>query len=135
MREVPDSCQVPDQLTNVTGSFGQTQSELTLPGLGGGLSFERTYNSPDTRTDGPLGAGWSHGYETRVQALPGTTGAVNLIRPTGRFTTFSNKQADETQGWLSRRARRRQALLARDQGRRTSSKWQPVSLLWRSNDG
>lgn len=94
MRDVPDSCQVSDQLTNVTGSFGQTQSELTLPGLGGGLSFTRSYNSPDTRTDGPLGAGWSHGYETRTQALPGTPGAVSLIRPSGRFTTFTGRQAD-----------------------------------------
>ena len=94
MREVPESCQVPSELTNVTGSFGATQSELTLPSLGGGLSFTRSYNSPDARTDGPLGAGWSHGYESRTQALAGSAGAINLIRPSGRHTTFTGKQAD-----------------------------------------
>jgi len=94
LRDVPDSCQVPDQLTNATGSFGPTQSELTLPGLGGGLSFTRSYNSPDKRTDGPLGSGWSHGYESRIQSMPGTPGAVNLIRPNGRYSTFTDRQAD-----------------------------------------
>ena len=94
MRDVPESCQVPNQLTNVTGSFGATQSELTLPTLGGGLSFTRSYNSPDARTDGPLGSGWSHGYEARTQQLSGSPGAVNLIRPSGRHTTFTGKQPD-----------------------------------------
>ncbi len=81
MREVPESCQVSNEVTNVTGSLGASQSELTLPMLGGGLSSTRSYNSPDARLDGPLGCGWSHGYESRTQALPGTAGAVNLIRP------------------------------------------------------
>lgn len=91
MREVPNACQVPDQLTNITGSFGQTMSELTLPGLGGGLSFTRSYNSPDTRTDGPLGPGWSHAYDTRLK--PGAAGASQLVRPSGRNTSFA-PQAD-----------------------------------------
>ncbi|NIS32300.1 MAG: hypothetical protein GWO04_21120, partial [Actinobacteria bacterium] len=59
------------------GHLVVSRQDFTYPGRGVPLSFQRTYSSSGTSEPGPLGAGWSHNYRSRIVVTP--CGEVILI--------------------------------------------------------
>ena len=53
-----------------TGNFWHTFTDLTVPGRGPALDFNRTYNSQDAGTDGPFGPGWTSSYTMSLTGEP-----------------------------------------------------------------
>lgn len=59
----PSSCQQIGHPVNcATGEMWHRALDLSVPGRGLGLWFVRTYSSTLAGHDGPLGFGWTHGY-------------------------------------------------------------------------
>ncbi|WP_046494589.1 RHS repeat-associated core domain-containing protein [Streptomyces odonnellii] len=54
-----------DPVNTATGTLTENFTDLSLAGPGSALSWERTYNSLDP-IDGPLGQGWTFGYNAAV---------------------------------------------------------------------
>lgn len=48
------------------GHLALSREDFRIPGRGAGLEFQRTYSSNASDDIGPLGAAWSHNYESRV---------------------------------------------------------------------
>ena len=61
--EKPVSCDGGNDPVNcVTGDFWHTVTDLTIPGRGPNISFQRTYNSLLAVQNGPVGFGWTDSY-------------------------------------------------------------------------
>jgi YD repeat-containing protein len=74
-----------------TGDTFIAQSDLSIPGLGGGLSLSRTWHSlfPFTEsvpTSGMFGGNWRSTYEESIFVSPG--GLVKYVRGTGGIWTL-----------------------------------------------
>jgi YD repeat-containing protein len=74
-----------------TGDVFVTQSDLSIPGLGGGLSLSRTWHSqfPFTEavpTSGMFGGNWRSTYEESIFVSSG--GLVKYVRGTGSIWTL-----------------------------------------------
>lgn len=81
------------QPVNVSsGNMYMTHTDYSLPGEGGGLRVERTYNSQSKRS-GLFGYGWTSDYDEGL----GVYGAmlVRLNLPSGRSVYFGRKTAAE----------------------------------------
>ena len=61
-----------DPVNTGTGNYVHDHVDLALPGPGMGFEFKRTYNSLNP-ADGPLGFGWNHSYNVRVQEFDSNT--------------------------------------------------------------
>jgi RHS repeat-associated protein len=70
-----------DPVNCVTGDFFETYRDLAIPGLNGGLSLSRTYNSQAAAggSHGPFGYGWSS-----------TFGQTLALDPSGEAATVTN---------------------------------------------
>jgi RHS repeat-associated protein len=70
-----------DPVNCVTGDFFESYRDLTIPGLNGGLSLSRTYNSQAaaTGTHGPFGYGWSSTFSQTLS-----------LDPSGQAATVTN---------------------------------------------
>lgn len=68
-----------------TGNTDITQSDIRLPGLGGGLTLTRTWNS-QTPGAGIFGLGWSSTLEERVYV--GSDGLIKDARGDGSIFSF-----------------------------------------------
>src|ERR1700731_3080176 len=75
-----------------TGNTYITQSDLSIPGLGGGLSLPRTWNSllPARQNSYPFmfGTGWRSNYEERLIFVSGD-GYVKYLRADGSVWSFA----------------------------------------------
>jgi YD repeat-containing protein len=75
-----------------TGNTYITQSDLSIPGLGGGLSLSRTWNSllPARQNSYPFmfGTGWRSTYEERLIFVSGD-GYVKYLRADGSVWSFA----------------------------------------------
>lgn len=67
----------------ITGNYTTTNVDARLEVTGPPLVMARTYNSLDTRTNGPLGPGWSTPWDFTVTPEPGTD-TVLVTYPDGR---------------------------------------------------
>ncbi len=76
------------------GHLSLSREDLSYPGRGPALSFQRTYSSNAGSEPGPLGPGWSHNYESRVVVTP--CGDVIVIGGEGSGMRF----VDDGQGGL-----------------------------------
>ena len=69
-----DSGVIGDPVNTATGNYFYQRRDLEIPGIGMPFRFERTYNSrkaADTNETGfPLGFGWSHNLDVRLQENP-----------------------------------------------------------------
>lgn len=81
-----------DPVNTSTGNATYSVTDLSLPGKGLGIAFTRTYNSQDGATNGPLGYGWNHSYQTRLLVLS-SSDPVTLVYPDGHRAVFQ-KQTD-----------------------------------------
>ncbi|MEJ2046913.1 MAG: DUF6531 domain-containing protein, partial [Dehalococcoidia bacterium] len=59
--------------------------------VSGNFSFTRSYNSQATY-DGPLGYGWTHKYNLKLEVLDGTT--LRIMKGDGGYTDFKKASAD-----------------------------------------
>ncbi|RJQ56351.1 MAG: RHS repeat protein, partial [Actinobacteria bacterium] len=75
-----------EPINTSTGNFYTQHSDLSFPGKGPAMSFERTYNSQDTTPAGRIGPGWTHSFETSVDFISGDRAIVTY--PDGRQVRF-----------------------------------------------
>jgi YD repeat-containing protein len=68
-----------------TGNKYVREDDFSVASLGGNLSFSRAYNSQSTY-DGPLGYGWTHSYNVKLDVLDETT--LRIMKRDGRCTIF-----------------------------------------------
>jgi YD repeat-containing protein len=85
------TCSNPITLT--TGNTFIVQNDLSLPGLGGGLSLKRTWNSmwPPSQLSsqiGIFGPNWRSTYEDRV--FNGSDGNIKYSRADGSYWSFTS---------------------------------------------
>jgi RHS repeat-associated protein len=81
------TCSVGQPVNCATGEFWHTFSDLTIPGRGAPLDFNRTYTSRNAAVDGPLGFGWTHSYNMSL-AVDGA-GNVTIRQENGATVTFA----------------------------------------------
>jgi RHS repeat-associated protein len=65
-----------------TGNFTINKTDLSLPGLGRSLTATRSYNSIESAVNGPLGYGWSAGYQDSL-TIDSAQGYVTLTEGNG----------------------------------------------------
>lgn len=78
---------VADPVSTVSGSLMEHVVDVTVGGTGVPMVFSRTYNGGDG-VDGPLGVGWTHGYNASVSEDVGS-GRVVVRDPTGAHLGYS----------------------------------------------
>ncbi|MBA3877338.1 MAG: hypothetical protein C0498_10435, partial [Anaerolinea sp.] len=76
-----------DPVQTFSGAFTYSFTDVAIPGRGPTPSFTRSYNSADTRT-GPLGPGWTHGYNARLRNPGDGSGDLLFVRPDGNTDRF-----------------------------------------------
>jgi RHS repeat-associated protein len=92
-----------------TGNVFLDQTDVVLSGLRGDVAFRRAYNHKNERS-GPLGVGWSHSFEKRVEEI--ATYVLKVWKPNGVAQYFSDPDRDGVftvygnpdggRSWLSR---------------------------------
>jgi RHS repeat-associated protein len=77
-----------DPVNTGTGSFIETQADLSLPGRAP-VTWSRTYSSDRNDQDSPLGYGWTGPFTSHI--VPGATGTdpVHVVQETGAEVTFT----------------------------------------------
>ena len=75
-----------DPVNTATGNYIYQRTDLEIPGKGTPLVFERNYNSQDD-TDGPLGFGWNHSYNSVLTVNADST--VTIRWGDGRTETWT----------------------------------------------
>ncbi|WLD94477.1 DUF6531 domain-containing protein [Alkalihalobacillus sp. AL-G] len=81
---------VADPVDIATGAYTYSHKDINIPTRGGiPLSFERYYNSTN-RTDGPLGIGWGHTYDSNITTR--TDGSVDVHYPDGKTVYFEKTE-------------------------------------------
>jgi hypothetical protein len=80
-----------DPINCITGNFHENYTDLSVPGLNGGLTFTRTYNSQAAANGmhGPLGYGWSFEYGESLKLDPSGQSAT-VTNADGSTVTFTN---------------------------------------------
>ncbi|MCL4370644.1 MAG: DUF6531 domain-containing protein, partial [Chloroflexi bacterium] len=74
-------------VNTASGSYTYSHTDVAIPGRGPAITFERAYNSNDTRVS-PLGPGWTHSYNTHL-ANPGDgSDSLILVGPKGGADLF-----------------------------------------------
>jgi RHS repeat-associated protein len=77
------------------GNLTETAQDVSVPGRGIPLQFNRTYNSLKAGADGPLGYGWlSNVFMSLSQ--PGGTGPVTITQETGAQAVFDQNGSTYT---------------------------------------
>jgi YD repeat-containing protein len=82
----PNSCTAGHPINLSSGNTFITESDLSIPGLGGGLSVSRTWNSLSSGIVGWFGLGWRSTYEESVYL--GSDGFIKYSRGDGAIWTF-----------------------------------------------
>ena len=95
---------VGDPVDSATGYFGDSYTDLSVPGRGVALDFSRTYasgladpNGPDgsLAANGPLGYGWTDSYNLSATTDP-STGNVTIHQEDGSQVTFTDSSGTYT---------------------------------------
>jgi|GEM_PF-959907 len=81
-----------DPVDTSTGNFRYRHTDVAIPGRGGGVAFNRSYNSDDT-TSGPLGPGWAFGYNAHVVDQSST---ISVVEGNGRVETYTQNGSSYT---------------------------------------
>ncbi len=86
-----------DPVNCVTGNFSETRTDLSVPGLNGGLDFSRTYNSLAALegTESALGRGWTYEYGESLELDPSET-AATITNADGSRVTFTEEEGEWT---------------------------------------
>ena len=80
-----------DPVDTESGDFSQSATDLSVPGVGPGLDFTRTYDAQEARlqtvsgTPGPLGYGWTDDWATSLTLSRPVAGDIYTVSPTGVY--------------------------------------------------
>ncbi len=77
-----------DPVNTADGNFFDSYSDISVPGRGVPLAFERTYNSLNAAQDGQLGYGWSFSYGMTVKE-DAASGKVTVAQENGSEVVFA----------------------------------------------
>ncbi|MBV8719819.1 MAG: hypothetical protein JOZ65_32500 [Chloroflexi bacterium] len=93
---LPGSANSTDPVNTLTGNFGYSHTDLTIPGRGPSPTFVRSYNSTDTRGPitganwvSPLGPGWTNNYAVHLASPGDGTSDKLLVGPQGRTDRYT----------------------------------------------
>jgi hypothetical protein len=75
-------------VSTYSGSFSENAQDFSISTKGLPLKFERSYNSAASSETGPLGSGWSHNYEMKLEI--GLGGNVTFVTGRGSAMRFYN---------------------------------------------
>jgi RHS repeat-associated protein len=84
-------CHRGDPVNCVTGNLAENQTDLQVPGLNGGLTLTRSYNSQaavSASTAGSFGFGWTFSFGASLSVNAGTK-AVTVTNANGGTVTFT----------------------------------------------
>ena len=84
-------CNRGDPVDCVTGNLSESQTDLEVPGLNGGLTLTRTYNSQaaaSASAPGPFGYGWTFNFGESL-SVNSETKAVTVTNANGATATFT----------------------------------------------
>lgn len=91
-----------DPVNSATGEFTENETDLTVPGPGPALTLTRSYGSQASTSatntalpNGPLGYGWTDGFNMTVSADPTSSGVEDVYQENGSVVQFQH-QADGT---------------------------------------
>lgn len=91
----PKTCPAPLGTKNPinlgTGNKYFQEDDFVFNTVSGNFSFTRSYNSQAT-FDGPLGYGWTHTYNLKLEVLDGIT--LRIMKGDGGYTDFKKASAD-----------------------------------------
>ena len=96
----PGACDACDGSVNpAAGDYYQSDTDVSVPGYGGGLSLTRTYDalsaqaeaSASSPSPGPFGYGWTDSYSTHLEPAGGATS----LSPTSSVTFVDSSGAME----------------------------------------
>jgi len=79
-----------DGINMASGNLVFQKNDLTIPGRGSIIEFNRTYNSRSSNT-GLTGYGWSSNWETRLKVPPNFYGPVTLVDEDGTEHIFARQ--------------------------------------------
>jgi YD repeat-containing protein len=80
-----------DPVNCATGNLSESQTDLQVPGLNGGLTLARSYNSQaavSASAPGPFGYGWTFNFGESL-SVNATTKVVTVINANGSTATFT----------------------------------------------
>jgi RHS repeat-associated protein len=87
--EKPCSCNsTHNPVNDATGDFFHTFTDISIPGRGLPLNFQRTYNSLSASQNGPFGYGWTSSYGSRLTV--DASGNVVIAQENGSTVSFTN---------------------------------------------
>ena len=75
-------------VSDATGDFFHTFTDISIPGRGLPLNFQRTYNSLSASQNGPFGYGWTSSYGSSL-TVDGS-GNVTIAQENGSTVNFAN---------------------------------------------
>ena len=84
-------CNHGDPVDCVTGNLSENQTDLEVPGLNGGLTLTRSYNSQaaaNATAAGPFGYGWTFDFGQSL-SVNATTKVVTVTNANGSTATFT----------------------------------------------
>jgi RHS repeat-associated protein len=87
------NCTHGDPVNCATGNLYETDTDLRVPGLNGGLTLSRSYNSQaavSATAPGPLGYGWTFEFGESLAVDPNSQ-AVTITEANGATVTFTPK--------------------------------------------
>ena len=87
-------CEI-DPVDTFTGSFAQTETDVSITSRGPDLALRRSYDSRNASTAGDYGAGWTHNLQMRLADNVPATDEVTIYEETGSEIIF-NKNANGT---------------------------------------
>src|SRR5262249_7968475 len=77
-----------DPVDEESGAFGESVSDLSIPGRGLGLGWSRSYSSAAAGSDGPLGFGWAGSYTAHLN-VGQSSGDVTVVQEDGSQIQFT----------------------------------------------
>ncbi len=90
-----------DPVNTASGNLHETWWDLEVPGRGFGLGWSRSYNSLVSDVDGPLGHGWTHRFNLRLESL--ADGAiVRVHQESGSQVAFYRQGSSSSRRRMSR---------------------------------
>jgi YD repeat-containing protein len=76
------------RVTLIEGALLRTETDITIQGPYGPLSFTRTYNSRRETDDAALGKGWTHSFSVYLKQMPSGDDRWQVLTPWGENQYF-----------------------------------------------
>lgn len=95
--EAPNQAYNADPINTASGNYTFNRTDLLIPAVGFPFEFTRNYNSRDSRITGPMGAKWTHSYETRLVVIDPQTVKIAMADGGSNFFSYDSTTQTYTQ--------------------------------------